>query len=64
MVAWQRNCNVFNTHVVAEVLITTLENKIYKGMTAVSKNINLDEINDKCKDTYHRTIKMKAANDQ
>ena len=64
MVAWQRNCNVFNTHVVAEVFITTLENKIYKGMTAVSKNINLDEINDKCKDTYHRTIKMKAANDQ
>ena len=40
--------------VVAERFIRTLENKIYKHMTAVSKSV-YDEYNN----TYHNTIKMK-----
>ena len=48
--------------VVAESFIKTLKNKIYKHMTAVSKKIYfdvLDDIFDKYNNTYHRTIKMK-----
>ena len=48
--------------VVAERFIRTLKNKIYKHMTAVSKNVYFDVSNnivDKCNNTYHRTIKMK-----
>ena len=47
---------------VAERLIRTLENKVYKHMTAISKNVYfdvLDDIVDECNNTYHRTIKMK-----
>ena len=32
--------------VVAETLITTLKNKIYKHMTAVSKNMYIDKLDD------------------
>ena len=49
--------------VVAERFIKTLKNKIYKYMTSKSKNVNIDKLNDvvnKYKNTYHRTIKMKA----
>ena len=47
---------------VAEIFIKTLKNKIYKHMTAVSKNVYfdvLDNIADKYNNTYHRIIKMK-----
>ena len=45
--------------VVAERFIRTLKSKIYKHMTAVSKNVYfdvLDDIVDKYNDTYQRTI--------
>ena len=48
--------------VVAERFIKTLKKKIFKHMTAVSKNVYfdvLDDIVDKYNDTVHRTIKMK-----
>ena len=48
--------------VVAERLIRTLKNKIYKYMTSISKNVHidkLDEIVDEYNNTYHRRIKMK-----
>ena len=40
----------------------TLETKIYKYMTSVSKNVYIDKLDDKVNEynnTYHRTIKMK-----
>ena len=48
--------------VVAERFIRTLKNKIYKHMTAISKNVCfdvLDDIVDEYNNTYHKTIKMK-----
>ena len=48
--------------VVAERCIRTLKNKIYKNMTAISKNVyinKLDDIVNEYNNTYHRTIKMK-----
>ena len=48
--------------VVAERFIRTLKNKIYKHMTAISKNVYfdvLDNIVDKYNNAYHRTVKMK-----
>ena len=48
--------------VVAERFIRTLKNKFYKYMTAISKNIYfdvLDDIVDECNNAYHKTIKMK-----
>ena len=58
---------MYSTHnagksVVAERFIRTLKNKIYKHMTAVSKNIYFDVLNhivDEYNNTYHKTIKMK-----
>ena len=47
---------------VAERFIRTLKNKIFKHMTAVSKNISFYMLNDivnKYNNTVHRTIKMK-----
>ena len=47
--------------VVAERFIKTLKNKIYKHMTAISKNVYFDVLNDivdEYNNTYHRTIKM------
>ena len=47
---------------VAERFIRTLKNKIFKHMTAVSKNVCFDvleEIIDIYNNTVHRTIKMK-----
>ena len=46
----------------AERFIRTLKYKIYKHMTAISKNVYfdvLDDIVDKYNNTYHKTIKMK-----
>ena len=47
--------------VVAEKFIRTLKNEIYKHMTAISKNVYfdvLDDIVDEYNNTYHKTIKM------
>ena len=48
--------------VVAERFIRTLKNKIFEQMTAVSKNVYydiLDDIVNNYNNTYHLTIKMK-----
>ena len=48
--------------VVAERIIRTLKNEIYKYMTSVSKNVYIDKlanIANEYNNTYHRTIKMK-----
>ena len=58
---------MYSTHnegksVVAERFIRTLKNKIYKHMTAISKNVYydvLDNIVDEYNNTYHNTIGMK-----
>ena len=47
---------------VAERFIRTLKNKIFKHMTAISKNVYfdvLDDIVNKYNNTVHRSIKMK-----
>ena len=49
--------------VVAERFIRTFKSKIYKHMTAVSKNVYVDQSDDiinKYNNTYHRIIKMKS----
>ena len=48
--------------VVAEIFIRTLKKKIFKHMTAVTKNVYfdvLDDIVNKYNNTVYRTIKMK-----
>ena len=48
--------------VVAGRFIRTLKNKIFKQMTAVSKNVYFDVLDDvinKYSNTVHRTIRMK-----
>ena len=48
--------------VIAESFIRTLKNKIYKHMTAISKNVYVDVLDDivnKYNNTVHKTIKMK-----
>ena len=50
--------------VVAERFIKTLKNKIYKYMTAISKNVYIDKLDDivnEYNNTYHITTKMKPA---
>ena len=47
---------------VAERFIITLKNQIYKHLTAISKNVYfdvLDDVIDEYNNTYHKTIKMK-----
>ena len=61
------NIEMYSTYnerksVVAERFIKTLKNMIFKHMTAVSKSIYfdlLDDIANKCNITVHRTIKIK-----
>ena len=61
------NIELFSTYnegkyVVAERFIGTLKNKIFKHMTAISKNVYFDVVDDivnKYNNTVHRTIKMK-----
>ena len=51
--------------VVAERFIRTLKKKINKYMTSISKNVYIDKLDDivnKCNNTYHKTIKMKPVN--
>ena len=60
------NIEIYSTYnegksFVAERFIRTLKNKIFKHMTAISKNIYfdvLDDIVDKYNNTVHRTIEM------
>ena len=62
------NTEMYSTYhegksVVAEKFIRILQNKIFKHMTAISKNVYfdvLDDIVDKYNNTVHRTIKMKS----
>ena len=61
------NIEMYSTYsegrsVVPERFIRTLKNKIFKHMTAISKNVYfdmLDDIVDKYNNTVHRTIKTK-----
>ena len=61
------NIEMYSIHnegksVVAERFIRILNNKIYKYMTAISKNVYIDKLDDivgEYNNTYHRTIKMK-----
>ena len=61
---------MYSTHhegkpVVAEIFVRTLKNKIYKHITALSKNVYfdvLDDIIDEYNNIYHRTIEMKPRN--
>ena len=49
-------------YVVAERFIRTLKNKIYKYMTSISENVYIDKLDDvvnKCNNTYYTRIKMK-----
>ena len=58
------NIEMYSTHnegksVVAERFIKTLKNKIYKHMTAISKNVYFNALNDPVDEydnTYHKTI--------
>ena len=69
MKSWleEDDIEVYSTHnegksVIAERFIRTLKNKVYKYMTSISKNVcigKLDDIVNKCSNTYHRTIRMK-----
>ena len=62
-----KNTEMYSTYneaksVVAERFIITLKNKIFKHMTAISKNVSFDVLDDiviKYNNTVHRTIKMK-----
>ena len=48
--------------VVAERFIRTIETKIYKYMTSISKNMYIDKLDDivnEYNNTYHRTTMMK-----
>ena len=61
------NIEMYSTYnegrsVVAEKFIKNLKNKIFKHMTAVSKNVWFDvlgDIVDDCNNTFHRIIGMK-----
>ena len=61
------NIEIYSTHnegnsVVAEGFIRTLKNKIYRHVTAISKNVYfdvLDDIVDEYNNTCHKTIKIK-----
>ena len=50
--------------VIAQRFIKIIENRIYKYMNSVSKNVYIDKLDDivkKYNNTYHSTIKMKPA---
>ena len=53
--------------VVAERSITAIKNKIYKYMTLVSRNMYIDKLDDivnKCNNTYRTTTKMKLVDEK
>ena len=61
---------MYSTHndgksIIVERFIRNLKIRIYKHMTSISKNVyidKLDEIINKCNNTYHSTIEMKPTN--
>ena len=64
---WSKDNDIDNEgkSVIAERFKRTLKGKVYKHMTAVSKNVYFDvleDIVDEYNNTYHRTIKMKPIN--
>ena len=64
----RNNIEMYSTYnegksIFAERFIRTLKSKIFKHMTATSKNVYFDVLNDivdKYNNTVHRTITMKA----
>ena len=69
MKSWleKNDLEVYSTHdegksVFAERFITFLNNKIHKYMASKSKNVYIDKLDDivnKCNNTYYSTIQMK-----
>ena len=69
MKSWleKNDIEIYSAHnegksLVAEIFIRTLKTKIYKYMTAISKNVYIDKLDDTLNEynnTYHKTIKMK-----
>ena len=60
-------CSIHNEgkSVVSERFIRTLQTKIYKYTTSVSKNVHIDKLDDivnEYSNTYHRIIKIKPVN--
>ena len=61
---------MYSTHnegksVVAEKIIRTLKNKIYKYMTSMSENLHINKLDDvvyEYNNTYHEIIKIKPIN--
>ena len=48
---WKNNIELYSTHkegksIAAERLMRTLQNEIYKYMISVSKNVDMDELDD------------------
>ena len=60
---------MYSTHdkgksVVAERLISTVKNKIFKYLTSITKNVHVDKLDDivnEYNNTYQNGIKMKSA---
>ena len=69
MKSWLDKCEIemYSTHneatsEVTEKFIRTLKKKNHKYKTSISKNVYIDKLDDvvnKCNNTYHRKIKMK-----
>ena len=59
---------MYSTHnegksVVVKIFIRTLQNRIYKYMTLIPKNVYIDKLDDvvkKCNNTYHSSIEIKT----
>ena len=59
---WLRDNNIEMYSTNNERFIRILKNKIYKYMTSISKNVDINKLHDivkKCNNTYHASIKMK-----
>ena len=64
---WNNYVEMYSMHnegefVIVQRFIRTLNNKIYRCMTSISKNVyinKLDEIVNKYNNTYHETVKTK-----
>ena len=64
----KNNIEIYATHnegksVVAERSIRTMQNKIYKCMTSISRNMYIDKLDgivNEYNNKYHKTIKMKS----
>ena len=64
----KNSLEMYSTHnegksVVAKIFIRTLQNRIYKYMTLISKNAYIDKLDDvvkKCNNTYHSSIEKKT----